>query len=98
MTSETFGTRAPEECLPRTAPSLLIAIINLRGALRGDQRVFAIEIERCRGCGGKLKVIASIEDPALTERILAHYKSRAEREHEGAPFASRAPPLQPSLV
>ena len=25
------------------------------------KRVFAIDIERCRRCGGKLKVIASIE-------------------------------------
>jgi hypothetical protein len=32
--------------------------------------VFAIEIERCRRSGGKLEVIASIEDPALAE--LAH--------------------------
>ena len=62
------------------------------------KRVFAIEIERCRRCGGKLKVIASIEDPALIGRILAHRKSRAEREHEGAPFGSRAPPPQRSLV
>jgi hypothetical protein len=36
------------------------------------KRVFAIEIETCRRCGGKLRVIASIEDPALIERILAH--------------------------
>jgi len=56
------------------------------------KRVFAIEIERCRGCGGKLRVIASIEDPALIERILAHGQSRADRGHEGAPFAPRAPP------
>jgi hypothetical protein len=27
------------------------------------KRVFAIDIEVCRRCGGKLKVIASIEDP-----------------------------------
>ena len=32
------------------------------------KRVFAIDIERCRRCGGRLKVIASIEEPALIER------------------------------
>lgn len=60
------------------------------------KRVFAIEIERCRRCGGRLKVIASIEEPALIERILAHLKLRAEDEHTRSPFAARAPP-QPSL-
>jgi hypothetical protein len=35
------------------------------------KRVFAIEIERCQRCGGALKVIASIEDRVLIERILA---------------------------
>jgi hypothetical protein len=42
--------------------------------------VFAIEIERCRGCGGPLEVIASIEDPALIERILAHVRQRSEED------------------
>lgn len=43
------------------------------------KRVFAIEIERCWRCGGKLRVIASIEDEALIERILDHLGSRAKR-------------------
>jgi hypothetical protein len=32
------------------------------------RRVFGIEIERCAGCGGRLKVIASIEEPELIDR------------------------------
>ena len=36
------------------------------------RRVFAIDIESCRQCGGRLRVIASIETPAVIERILAH--------------------------
>jgi hypothetical protein len=36
------------------------------------KRVFAIDIEVCRRCGGKLRVIASIEEPATIERILEH--------------------------
>jgi len=35
------------------------------------KRVFDIDVERC-ACGGKLKIIAAIEAPALIERILTH--------------------------
>ncbi len=34
-------------------------------------RVFDIDVERCE-CGGKLKIIAAIEEPAVIERILTH--------------------------
>ena len=34
------------------------------------KRVFVIEIKGCRRCGGKLKVIASIEEPDVIARIL----------------------------
>jgi hypothetical protein len=34
--------------------------------------VFAIDIESCRHCGGRLRIIASIEPPAVIERILGH--------------------------
>jgi hypothetical protein len=36
------------------------------------QRVFRIDIETCRRCGGKLRVIASIEEHAVIDRILGH--------------------------
>ena len=36
------------------------------------KRVFAIDIQTCRQCGGRLRVIASIEEPAVIERILKH--------------------------
>jgi hypothetical protein len=52
--------------------------------------VFAIDIEVCRRCGGRLRVIASIEDPAVIERILEHLG------RDGGPVdpahPSRAPP------
>ena len=35
------------------------------------KRVFDIDVER-GGCGGKLKIIAAIEEPAVIERILTH--------------------------
>jgi hypothetical protein len=46
---------------------------------------------------GKLKVIASIEDPDLIHRILRHLGQRPESEPEHPPFASRAPPDQSPL-
>jgi hypothetical protein len=56
------------------------------------KRVFGIEIEQCVRCGGWLQVIASIEEPELIERTLAH---RRERGGEDAPTSwlrVRAPP------
>jgi len=60
------------------------------------KRVFAIEIERCYRCGGRLEVIASLSERALIERILARVRPAGEDE-EPAPFAARAPP-QPRLL
>jgi hypothetical protein len=61
------------------------------------KRVFAIEIETCRRCDGKLRGIASIEDPAVIGRILAHLESRFETEPSRSPFGPRAPPEQSPL-
>jgi len=41
------------------------------------RRVFAIDIETCPECGGKLRVIACIEEPALIAQILTHVQRRA---------------------
>jgi hypothetical protein len=54
------------------------------------RRVFAIEIERCRRCGGRLRVVASIEDSAVVERILDHL-GRESQSLDPA-HRSRAPP------
>ena len=40
------------------------------------KRVFGIEIETCEMCGGKVRVMASIEDPAVIGRILRHRASQ----------------------
>ena len=60
------------------------------------KRVFAIDIETCRQCGGKLRVIASIEEPAVIERILEHLGHTAEPIDPAHP--SRAPPQGDRLV
>jgi len=36
------------------------------------KRVFSIDIETCDECGGDVRIIASIEDPAVIRAILAH--------------------------
>ncbi len=36
------------------------------------KRVFDIDIETCSECGGDVKIIASIEDPTVIQKILAH--------------------------
>jgi hypothetical protein len=56
------------------------------------KRVFAIEINRCRRCGGKLRVIASIEDEATITRILDHLGGNEACESLDAAHPSRAPP------
>jgi hypothetical protein len=56
------------------------------------KRVFGVEIEQCARCGGRLKVIASIEEPELIERILAHRRKRGEEAAPRASLGARAPP------
>ena len=58
------------------------------------KRVFNIDIETCEHCGGAVKVIASIEDPAVIKQILKHLDRRAQATPPAfRPFA-RAPPQQ----
>ena len=40
--------------------------------MQGLKRVFNINIETCESCGGQVKVIASIEAPAVIAHILKH--------------------------
>ena len=59
------------------------------------KRVFAIDIETCPECGGKLRVIACIQEPPLIAKILAHVRQR------GALIGNttRSPPVgQPELT
>jgi hypothetical protein len=36
------------------------------------RRVFAIDVLACAGCGGRLRFIATIEDPPVVAKILGH--------------------------
>lgn len=48
-------------------------------------RVFNVDVETCTKCGGKVKIIAAIEDPKVIRKIL---------EHMG--LDTRPPPLHPA--
>jgi hypothetical protein len=56
------------------------------------KRVFGIEIEQCVRCGGRLRVIASIEEREVIERILGHWREQGEDEVSVAALGARAPP------
>jgi hypothetical protein len=53
---------------------------------------FNIDIETCEQCGGAVKVIASIEDPLVIQKILSHLNTKNDEVVELLPPQSRAPP------
>ena len=59
------------------------------------KRVFRIDIETCEYCGGTVKIIASIEDPAVIDKILSHLNRRDALRT--TPKAARAPPADSSF-
>jgi len=63
------------------------------------KRVFAIDIEACARCGGRLKILASIEEPQVIAKILAHLEKTAPDHHQpDLPLGARAPPTQVRLI
>ena len=52
--------------------------------------MFGIEIETRKQCGGKVRVLASIEDPTVIGQILGHLASRELPAGSRPP--SRGPP------
>ena len=47
------------------------------------KRVFKIAIETCETCGGKMRVIAAIEDPGVLKRMLAPLDNRQGAGSDG---------------
>lgn len=60
------------------------------------KRVFNIDVERCRACGGKARVIAAIEDKALIDKILTHLNTKTSCAQTAPLPQVRAPP-EPGL-
>jgi hypothetical protein len=61
--------------------------------------VFNIDIEICEHCGGQVKVIASIKEPAVIEHILRHLKQEAAptQQHNSYTQPPERSPPEPSL-
>jgi hypothetical protein len=75
-----------------------VAAIGRRVATTREQRVFGIEIEGCVRCGGKLKIIASIEEPEVIAKILAHVERTAPDQYQTElTLGARAPPALAGL-
>ena len=58
------------------------------------KRVFDIDIETCEKCGGDVRFIASIEDPAVIHKILAHLNDNVTSFAAGLLPECRAPPMR----
>lgn len=48
------------------------------------KRVFNIDITLCEACGGRVRIIACIEDPAVIHRILEHLERKAPARSAGS--------------
>jgi hypothetical protein len=59
------------------------------------RRVFAIDVLACSQCGGRLRFIATIEDPVVVQRILRHVGLPTEVPE---PAPARAPPASANLL
>ena len=57
------------------------------------KRVFGIDVESSVRCGKAVRVIASIEEPALIERILAYVGGKAEASTAALGPPSTGPPV-----
>jgi len=59
-------------------PSLAITPDQVRGRLWAKRlkRVFNIDIETCDKCGGDVRIIARIEDPAVIRTLLAYLNKK----------------------
>ncbi len=55
------------------------------------RRAFDLDVLRCPRCAGRMELIATIDDPAVIHRILAHLELPGARDGP-EPVASMSPP------
>lgn len=58
------------------------------------KRVFGIDIETCPVCGGALRIIACIEDPAVIKKMLTHIERKNASAEPSRLPPCRAPPAR----
>ena len=56
----------------------------------------AIDVEKCEQCGGRVRIIAAIEDPEVIEKILRHL-GLEQGERPGGEALPRGPPQSVGL-
>ena len=54
------------------------------------KRIFKIDVETCNICGGKMRIIAAIEDPKVIKKILDHVGIASKAP---MPWPARGPPI-----
>ena len=74
------------------APSAPASLASSRWARR-LKRVFGIDIASCLACGGRLRILACIEDRRTVDAILAHLARKAAPYPERLASPNRTPPL-----
>ena len=62
------------------------------------KRVFHIDIETCSACGGAVKVIACIQDPAVIDKILTHRQEKALLGSQGPAAPKPGTACRPVLL
>ena len=99
MTPAHRGIGAPQPLSPADAAKPSTPRHVAMNWARRLKRVFGIEIDRCGRCTGKLKIIASIEEPEVIAKILAHLEKTAPAQYQAElPLGARAPPSQARLL
>jgi hypothetical protein len=54
------------------------------------RRAFNLDVLRCPRCAGRTQLIATIDDPAVIQRILAHLGLRGTRDDPQPPWPMTA--------
>jgi hypothetical protein len=92
-------TGNPEPPESRDLPEGGVAIVEPEGFSRGDARrrwaelirlVYEVDPLTCPRCGGQMRVIALIQEPAVIDKILGHLREKG-RDARAGPFATGPP-------
>ncbi len=93
VTPASGPTPPPRPVPPAASPPSPPAALARRAWAWADlmRRVFAIDVLACAGCGGRLRFLATIEDPPVVTKILAYLGLPTEPP---ALSSARSPPSQ----
>ncbi len=62
------------------------------------KRVFGIDVQTCETCGGAVRIIAAVEDPVATKKILDHLEQQGAMALAYHRPAVRVPPKPQRLA